>query len=217
MKSILVIGMGLFGRHIAYQLQKLGNDVMIMDNNADIINELEPDFTDANIGDATSEIVLRSLGVKNFDICFVAIGGNDFQANMEVTSALKEMGAPFVVSKACSERQEKLLKKIGADEVIYPEKQFAEKVAVRYNADNVFDFIELTDEYSIFEIPILSAWVGKTLAELNVRRKYKINVIATKSGNKIKPSPGAEYEFAEGDHIIVIGKSHDVFKLASRA
>ncbi len=217
MKSILVIGMGLFGRHIAYQLQKLGNDVMIMDNDSNIISELAPDFTDANIGDATNEVVMRSLGVKNFDICFVAIGVSDFQANMETTSLLKELGAPFVVSKACSERQEKLLKKIGADEVIYPEKQFAEKIAVRYNAENVFDFIELTDEYSIFEIPILSAWVGNTLGEINVRRKYKINVIAIKSGNKIKPAPGADYQFTAGDHIIVIGKSHDVFKLSARA
>lgn len=217
MKSILVIGMGLFGRHIAYQMQKLGNDVMILDNDASIIEELADDFTDASIGDATSEKLLHSLGVKNFDICFVAIGGDKFQANMETTSLLKEFGAPMVVSKACSERQEMLLKKIGADEVIYPEKQFAEKVAVRYNARNIFDFIELTDEYSIFEIPILSAWEGETLADVNVRRKYKINVIAIKTGDKIKPSPGPDYEFVKGDHIIVIGKSNDVFKLSARS
>ena len=189
MKSVLVIGLGRFGRHIAQRMMELGNDVMVVDKNEELVEQYSPEFTDSLIGDCRNEAVLRSLGVSNFDICIVAIG-EDFQASLEITSLLKELGAKFVVSKANRDRQAKFLMKIGADEVIYPEKETAEKLAVRYNAKNIFDFIELTPEYSIYEIPILPAWAGRSISELNIRRKYHINIIAVKnSGNRPSGRP----------------------------
>jgi trk system potassium uptake protein TrkA len=216
MKSVLVIGLGRFGRHIAQRMMELGNDVMVVDKNEELVEQYSPEFTDSLIGDCRNEAVLRSLGVSNFDICIVAIG-EDFQASLEITSLLKELGAKFVVSKANRDRQAKFLMKIGADEVIYPEKETAEKLAVRYNAKNIFDFIELTPEYSIYEIPILPAWAGRSISELNIRRKYHINIIAVKnSGNRLKPLPGPDYVFDADDHVVVIGRAGDVFKLSAR-
>lgn len=211
MKSILVIGMGLFGTQLAERMQELGNDVMVVDENPEIINRLAHKFTDSQIGDCCSETVLRSLGVNNFDICFVTIG-EDFQASLEISSMLKELGAKHVVSKASSDRRAKLLKKIGADEVINPEKELAEKLAVRYNANNVFDFIQLTSEYSIYEIPCPAKWEGRSITDVDVRRKYGVNVIAAKSGNRIT-TPDGTYVFTTDEHLVVIGKASDVFKL----
>lgn len=215
MKSILIIGMEHFGQHLASRFMALGNDVMIVDKSEKIIDEISPLFTDSQIGDCTNEGVLRSLGVSNFDICFVTIGA-DFQASMEIASMLKELGAKHVVSKAKTERQAKLLKKVGADEVIYPEREVSERLAVRYSANNIFDYVELTGEYSIFEVPVLSSWVGKSIRNVEVRRKHKVNIIAIKSDNNLQPMPGADYIFREGDHVVVIGKSTDVFQLTSK-
>jgi trk system potassium uptake protein TrkA len=215
MKSILIIGMGTLGRHLAAKMQELGNDVMIIDKNEAVIQELAPIFPDAIIGDCTNEGVLRSIGVNNFDCCFVAIG-EDFYASLEITSILKELGANCVISKARRERQAKFLKEIGADEVFYPEQEIAEKLAVRYTATNIFDYIELTSEYSIFEIPILPEWVGKTIQEINVRSKYQINIIATKKGSKVDPLPSGKHVFQKDSHIVVIGKASDVFHLTAQ-
>lgn len=215
MKSILVIGMGRFGYHLAAKLQALGNDVMIVDRNAEVINDLAPKFTDAQIGDCTNEAVIASLGVKQMDICFVSIGEN-FESSLIITSMLKRAGAKRVIAKANHELQADLLLQIGANEVVYPERELAENLAVRYNADNVFDYIELTGEYSIYEIPIPITWVGKTLVELDVRKKHHINIIAIKSESGLNPSPGADYVFKPLDHIIVIGKAGDVFKLSGK-
>ncbi len=215
MKSILVIGMGRFGYHLAAKLQALGNDVMIVDRNAEVINDLSPKFTDAQIGDCTNEAVIASLGVKQMDICFVSIGEN-FESSLIITSMLKRAGAKRVIAKANHELQADLLLQIGANEVVYPERELAENLAVRYNADNIFDYIELTGEYSIYEIPIPITWVGKTLVELDVRKKHHINIIAIKSESGLNPSPGADYVFKPLDHIIVIGKSGDVFKLSGK-
>ena len=146
MKSILVIGMGMLGRCLAAKMQELGNDVMIIDKDEEKIQELSTIFGDAIAGDCTNPAVLKSIGVNNFDYCFVAIG-EDFYASLEITSILKELGATFVVSKAKRLRQAEFLKKIGADEVFYPEKEIAEKLAVRYNATNIFDYIELTSDH----------------------------------------------------------------------
>lgn len=215
MKSVLVIGMGTLGRHLAAKMQEMGNDVMIIDKNEYIIQELAPVFPDSIIGDCTNEGVLRSVGVNNFDYCFVAIG-EDFYASLEITSILKELGAHCVISKAKRQRQAEFLKKIGADEVFYPEREIAEKLAVRYNATNIFDYIELTSEYSIFEIPILPEWVGRTIVDVDVRRNYNINIIAVKNGSKVNPVPGGNHVFESGCHIVVIGKSSDVFHLTSQ-
>ncbi len=215
MKSVLVIGMGRFGRHLAQQMQLLGNDVMVVDKDSENIESYAQMFTDAQIGDCTKETVVKALGVENFDVCFVTIG-EDFQSSLVITSHLKAAGAKHIVAKANQSIQADLLYKIGADEVVYPEREMAEKVAVRYNAKNIFDYIPLTSEYSIYEIPILPAWVGHTIMELNVRRKYRINIVAVKSDNALAPIPGPDYTFVEGDHIVVIGKAEDVFKLSGK-
>ncbi len=208
--------MGRFGRHLAEKMQLLGNAVMVVDKDSELIESYAQTFTDAQIGDCTKETVVRALGVDNFDICFVTIG-EDFQASLVITSHLKAAGAKHIVAKANQSIQADLLYKIGADEVVYPEREMAEKVAVRHNAKNIFDYIPLTPEYSIYEIPILSAWVGHTIMELNVRRKYRINIVAVKNDNTLAPIPGPDYVFADGDHVVVIGKSDDVFKLSGKA
>lgn len=215
MKSILVIGMGRFGRHLAKKLLELGNDVMIVDKDASVIDQYSTVFTDSQIADCTNENVLRALGVNHFDICFVAIG-DDFQSSLVITALLKELKAKFVVAKAKQDIQANLLIRIGADEVVYPEREMAEKLAVRYNASNIFDFIELTNEYAIYEIPVPDAWLGKTISEINIRAKYKINIIAMKVNNDLKLLPGADYRFTNADHMVVIGKAADVFKLSDK-
>lgn len=208
--------MGRFGLQFAERMQELGNDVMVVDKDPELIDEIAYEFTDAHIGDCCNEVVLTSLGINNFDICFVTIG-EDFQASLEITSMLKEHGAAHVVSKARTSRQAKLLSKIGADEVVYPEREIAEKLAIRYNADNIFDYIQLTSEYSIYEIPCCSKWVNKSVAEINVRYKYNVNIIAVKRDNALQITPGADYVFKEADHLVVIGKASDVFKLGGKA
>ncbi len=215
MKSILVIGMGRLGKHFATKMLELGNDVMIVDKNDRIIEQYASVFTDSQIGDCRNESVLRAIGVNNFDLCFVAIG-EDFQASLEITSMLKELGANFIVSKAREDRQAKFLRLVGADEVVYPEREVAEKIAMRYNAGNIFDFIKLTSEYSIYEIPVVPSWIGKSIASLDIRRKYEVNIIGIKHGNQLKPLPNPEYVFNQDDHLVVIGKSKDVFTLTQK-
>lgn len=213
MKSILVIGMGRFGTHLAERMMELGNDVMIIDRHESIVNELADRFTDAHVGDCTVEAVVRTLGVDKMDICFVSTGEN-FQSSLVVTSLLKKYGAKYVVAKANQDIQADLLYQIGADEVVYPEREIAEKLAIRHNANNIFDYIQLTDDYSIYEIPVPKSWWGQTLMELDVRKKYRINIIAVKRAESLQPSPGADYVFMRDDHIVVIGKATDVFKVS---
>ena len=215
MKSVLIIGMGHMGRHLASKLQALGNEVMIVDKNPDVITALSDRFTDSNICDCTNESIIEALGVDNFDICFVTIG-EDFQASLVVTSLLKQYGARMIVSKAKQKIQADLLRKIGADEIVWPEKEIAEKLAVRYNADNIFDYIPLTAEYSIYELPVPAAWVGQSLTELNVRRKYQVTIIAVKHDTALDPNGGPDYRFVQGDHVILIGQSDRVFRLANK-
>ena len=215
MESVLIIGMGRMGRHLAHKLQALGNEVMIVDKDPDIIEALSDRFTDSNICDCTNEAVIETLGVDNFDICFVTIG-EDFQASLVITSLLKQHGARMIVSKAKQDIQADLLRKIGADEVVRPEREIAEKLAVRYNSDNILDYIPLTAEYSLYELPVPGTWAGQTLAELNIRRKYQVNIIAVKRGELLDPNVGPDYRFSTSDHIILVGKSDAVFKLAAK-
>lgn len=215
MKNILVIGMGRFGMRLAEKLIELRNNVMIVDQNADIITELAPNFTDAQIADCTNPVVLRSLGVSDFDVCFVTIGEN-FQSSLEITSQLKEMGAKYVISKANRDIQAKFLLRNGADEVVYPERDMAEKLAVRCSANNLFDFIELTPEYSIFEIPAIEDWAGKTIGTVNIRRKYGINILTIKKSNGEVIMPTADYQFESDDHVIVMGKNNEVIRFISK-
>lgn len=212
MKSILIIGMGRFGQHLCRNLAKLGNQIMIVDNQEERLEDLLPYVVSAKIGDCTNETVLKSLGIANFDICFVCIGTN-FQSSLEITSLVKELGAKHVVSKANRDIHAKFLMKNGADEVIYPDRDIAEKVAVRFSANHVFDYIELTDEYSIYEIPPLEQWVGKTLQELSLRNVYHISILGTKDEGKAKLMPTANHMITADEHLMVIGKKEDINKI----
>ena len=215
MKSILIIGMGRFGHHLCYNLAKLGNQIMIVDEVEERLEPMLPYVVSAKIGDCTNEAVLQSLGISNFDICFICIGTN-FQSSLEITSMVKEMGAKRVVSKATRDIHAKFLLRNGADEVIYPDRDIAEKLAVRYSANHVFDYIELAEGYSIYEIPPLPQWGGKSLKELSIRNKYRINIIASKENGHAKIMPGADYVIREHDHLMVMGKNEDVDKIVSR-
>ncbi len=215
MKSILIIGMGRMGLHLARKMQTLGNDVMIVDSHREIIDSISEEFTNASICDCTNETVIRALGVYNFDICFVTIG-EDFQSSLIITSLLKKHGAKKIVSKANQDIQAELLRTIGADEIVNAEEELAEYLSVRYNSDNIFDYVPLTDEYSMYELPVPTEWIGKTPVELDIRKKYHINVIAVKNGNDMNPNLGPGYHFRTGDHILIIGKFDEVFKLTGR-
>ena len=184
MKNILLIGLGRFGRHIALQLNKLGHEVMAVDSNEERVNKILPIVTNAQIGDSTNTEFLKSLGIGNFDVCIVTIGGN-FQNSLETTSLLKELGAKLVVSRAERDVQEKFLLRNGADEVVYPEKQVANWAAIRYTADHIRDYIEVDEAHAIFEVEVPEGWIGKTVGELDIRRKYSINIMATKENGKI--------------------------------
>jgi len=204
MKSILVIGLGRFGTHLALRLMELGNEVMVVDKNEEIVDQIASQVTRAKIGDCMDEEVLHDLGVSNFDICFVCIS-EDFQSSLEITSLLKDLGAPMVVSKSDRDIHAKFLLKIGADDVIYPERDMAQRAAVKYSSDSIFEYIELTPEYAIFEIEVPTEWVGKPLMELNLRSRYNVNVIGTKLGDKVIPITSPERVFSKGEHIFVAG------------
>ena len=211
MKSILVIGIGRFGQHLCENLAKHDNQIMAVDISEE---KLEPSLgASARIGDCTNEAVLKSLGIGNFDICFICIG-NNFQNSLEVTSLIKEIGAKYVVSKANRDIHARLLLKNGADEVVYPDRDVAEKVAVRYSANNVFDYTELADGISIYEIKPLPQWVGKSIKDSDIRRLYGISVIAVKNPDgHMRFMPGADHVIAGDNHLMVIGKQEDAEKI----
>ena len=186
MKSILLIGLGRFGEQIAEVLYKMNKDVLAIDKNEANVNQILEFATDAKIGDSTNENFMKSLGVSNFDVCIVAIG-SDFQSSLETTSMLKEYGAKKVVARASTDRQAKLLLKIGADEIVYPEKQLGTWTAIRYSSDNMFDYIELDHEYSICEVAVPHEIVGKTVQQSNLRQKYGINILAFKQDGVMNP------------------------------
>ena len=204
MKNILLIGLGRFGRHIALQLNKLGHEVMAVDSNEERVNEILPIVTNAQIGDSTNTEFLKSLGIGNFDVCIVTIGGN-FQNSLETTSLLKELGAKLVVSRAERDVQEKFLLRNGADEVVYPEKQVANWAAIRYTADHIRDYIEVDDAHAIFEVEVPEEWIGKTVGELDIRRKYSINIMATKENGKINMAVSPETVLTDNITLLVLG------------
>ncbi len=212
MKTVLIIGMGRFGQHLCRKMLKLNNEVMIVDRNEEAMEDLLPLVTNVKIGDCTNEEVLHSLGIGNFDLCFVCIGTN-FQSSLEITSLLKEAGAKYVISKATRDIQAKFLLRNGADAVVYPEKDIAERIAVRYSADNVFDYIELDEEYSIYEIPPLREWIGKTIGEVDFRARLNSSIIGTKLNGITSFLPGADHVFRADEHLMVIGKKKDIDKI----
>ena len=205
MKSVLLIGLGRFGKNIALQLNKLGHEVMGVDINEERVNEAIEIITSAQIGDSTSESFLRSLGVNNYDICFVTIS-NDFQSSLETTSLLKELGASFVVSRAERDGQEKLLLRNGADKVVYPEKQIARWAAVRYSSNLILDYIELDENHSLYEVNVPPMWTGKTILELDVRKKYQLNIIAVNRSGFMEFSVSPDTVLTAGTTMLVLGE-----------
>ena len=212
MRTVLIIGMGEFGKHLAYRLLELKADVCIVDENKEIINVLSEDFENAYVADCTQDVALRDLGVANFDTCVVAVG-QDFQASLEITSKLKEHGAKYIISKASSDLQSKFLIMAGANEAVYPEKDIASKVAIKCTANNLLDVFEISNEYGVFEIHVIDEWVGKALKNTNIRLKYNLNVVAVKKMDTKIVVPDAEYVFQATDTLYVFGKSSTSKKL----
>lgn len=211
MKSILLIGLGRFGRHIAMKLDELNHQVMAIDRNEERVDAILPYVTNAQIGDVTKEGFMESLGVRNFDVCIVAIGDN-FQSSLEATSLLSELGAKYVVSRAARDVHAKFLLKNGADEVIYPEKQMAEWAAIRYSADHILDYVELDDEHAIFEISVPENWVGRTVGQLDIRNKHNINIMAFKHQGVMNLNIKSDTPVPENNTMLVLGNIRDIQK-----
>ena len=211
MKSVLLIGLGRFGRHIAVKLDQMHHEIMAVDKNEDRVNAVLPYVTNAQIGDATNEEFMESLGVNNFDVCIVAIG-DDFQSSLEATSLLKELGARLVVSRAARDVHAKFLLRNGADEIVYPEKQVAYWTAIRYTADHILDYIELDDDHAIYEISVPGKWIGKTVEEIDVRRRYGINIMAIKRTGKMQMNITPDTSFSAVDTVFVLGNTRDIQK-----
>ena len=205
MKSILLIGLGRFGRHIAQKLNDLNYQVMAVDNNEERVNRNLSIVTNAQIGDSTDADFLSSLGIRNYDVCIVAIGDN-FQNSLETASLLKELGAKKVIARASRGVQEKFLLRNGADEVVYPEKQLAAWTAIRCTSEHILDYIELDGEYSIFELSIPAAWGGKTILQLDIRKKYGINVLGIRESGKLSMDILPDTTLSRGTSVLVLGK-----------
>lgn len=211
MKSVLLIGLGRFGRHVAMKLAELNHQVMAIDKCEERVDAILPYVTNALIGDSTNEYFIKSLGVDNYDLCIVAIGG-DFQSSLETTSLLKEAGGKMVVSRAESDMQEKFLLRNGADEIVHPEKQVASWTAIRYTSDHILDYIEIDEDYAIFEVTIPEHWVGKTIGELDIRKKYKINIMGLKSNGKIDLSIHSDTMLEKEKTMLVLGDYKNIHK-----
>ena len=205
MNSILLIGLNNLGTMIAKQLHDLGHQVLAVDKNESRVNAILPLVTDAQIGDSTNETFLRSLGINNFDVCIVTIG-SDFQSSLETTSLLKELGGKFVVSRADRDVQEKFLLRNGADEVINPEKQIAKWASIRYASNHILDYISLDENYAIYEVSVPADWIGKSVGQIDIRKRYGINIMAVKQNGKMDLSVTSETIFCEGMTMLVLGE-----------
>ena len=204
MKSFLVIGLGRFGSYLASKLTELGDEVLVLDQNEERVARMASVVTAASTGDCRDEQVLAALGVRNFDACFVCVS-DDFLTSLEATAALKELGAKCVVARADREKQIKFLKKIGADYVIHTEMDMAWRVAMRFSTQNVFEYFELTPQYAVFEMETPREWVGRTVAQVDVRRRYNVNILGVKVGDELEPLLDPEYCFQADTHLFVAG------------
>ena len=211
MKSVLLIGLGRFGRHIAKKLDEMNHQVMAVDIDEKRVNLVLPYVTNSQIGDSTDPDFLESLGVNNFDVCIVTIA-ESFQNSLETTSLLKELGAKLVVSRAARDVHAKFLLRNGADEIVYPEKQLAYWSAIRFTADHILDYIQLDSDYGIFEISVPEKWIGKTVQEADVRRKHGINIMGFRRNGEIDLEFTPDTKFKNGDNILILGKTKDMQK-----
>lgn len=211
MKSVLLIGLGRFGRHIARKLDELDHQVMAVDQDEERVNTVLPYVTNAQIGDSTNREFLSSLGIRDFDVCIVTIGDN-FQNSLETASLLKELGAKKVIARASRGVQEKFLLRNGADEVVYPEKQLAAWTAVRCTSESILDYIELDGSHSIFELSIPSDWDGKTILQLGIRNKYGINVLGIRESGKLNMNVTPNMILDCRNSVLVLGEPRSVQK-----
>lgn len=212
MKSILLVGLGRFGRHIAEKLNELGHQVMAVDRKEERVDAVVPIVTNAQIGDSTNADFLMSLGIRNFDLCIVAIG-DDFQSSLETTSLLKELGAKLVVSRAAGDVQAKFLLRNGADEIVYPERQLANWTAIRYSADHIFDYIELDKDHVIVEVSVPKEWEGRTIGELDVRKHYNLNILALKKDERMNLAITPDTRVSGDYTLLVLGTMKQVQKV----
>jgi len=215
MKSILIIGLGRFGKHMAMKLTELHHEVLAVDQNESRVNEVLPYVTNAQIGDSTNEQFIRSLGVRNFDVCVVAIG-DDFQSSLETTALLKDCGAPRVVARAARDVHAKFLLRNGADEVVYPEKETAIRAAVKYSSEHIFDYVELATGFSIYETDVPPEWIGKTVVQLAVRQKSHVSILAVRKNGILSPLPGPDHIFVADERVFMLGADQDVMRLLKR-
>lgn len=211
MKTFLLLGLGRLGSKLAKELSETGHEVMVVDRNEDRVNRVMPYVTSAKIGNAVDPDLLASLGVSNFDACFVTMH-TDFQNSLEATYQLKELGAKMVVSRAESDTHEKFLLKNGADRVIYPEKQVAKWTAIKYISEDIGSFMELDGEHCILEVDVRDDWVGKRMDAIHIRKKYDINVLAIKKGDEMNMKIGPDTVFEEGDLMVVLGSIKKIKK-----
>ncbi len=211
MKSVLVIGIGRFGYHLIDQLNKAGDEILAVDASEERIEPVLGMVTSSLLGDSTNESFIRSLGVENFDVCFVAIG-DDFQASLETTSLLKECGARYVVARASRSVHEKFLLRNGADAVVFPEKQLAEWSAIRWCSGRVVDYLDYPGDYSIFEIEVPKTWIGKSLVDLGIRNKLHLNVLSIRRNKEIILEFPADFIFEENDTVTIFGADKDIRK-----
>lgn len=209
MKTVLIIGLGRFGRHMARKFIEEGNDVLAVEIDEERAEQSMDIVRNIQIGDATDEHFTRSIGINNFDICVVAIGDN-FQSALLVTVLLKDMGARFIIARASRDVYRKLLLRNGADHVVYAEREMAERLAVKYGAKNIFDYIELTPEIAIYEIAVPPSWYGKTIMEKSVRTRYHISILATKKNGEIHSLPHANHIFTKDETLMIMGNSRDI-------
>ena len=207
MKSYIVIGLGRFGQTLARQLCMLGAEVLALDKRGDLVQQVADDVTHAVVGDGQDKEVLRALGARNFDCAIIAIGSN-LAASVLTAMNLKELGVPYVICKAHDETHRKVLEKLGVDRVIIPEQENAQRLARSLNSHNVLEYIELSEDYGILEIPAPAGWIGKTIKELNVRAKLGVNIIAVENGKKTNVSPSADYQIVPGDVMVVLGDNY---------
>lgn len=212
MDSFVVLGIGRFGQSIAKTLYEAGYEVLAIDQNEEIVQNISDHVTHAVAGDVTDEKVLRSLGIRNFDVAIVAIGGN-MESSILITLLLKECGVKHVLAKAQSDLHAKVLSRVGADKVIFPERDMGVRVAHNLVSKNILDYIELSPDYSIIETIVPENWDGKTLQELNVRGKHGINIMAIKNGKEINISPKADDIIKKDDTLVVVGSNGDLNKL----
>jgi trk system potassium uptake protein TrkA len=212
--TFLVIGLGRFGTSLALRLMDNGSEVMVLDSDEELVSRIAPQVTQAKVGDCMDEEVLRSLDPASFDFSFVCIS-HSFQASMETTSLLKELGAPMVVAKADRDIHARLLLKIGADEVVFPERDMAARTAMRFSVNGALEYVELAPGYAIFELDVPDHWADKTLLDLDIRKRWGVNVIGRKEDGSILPIDAAGFRFKADTHIMVAGRPDNVSKMVN--